>query len=181
MTGHLAVTSFEERWFPWLRVAFELPTPDRGRCAPPIGASIPVHAVRADPRPAADTSHLALFLSALLLATSAGAQQVDRVRALDDDPRKADVQTSSIGDAIQRQPHEPATAGSRRRHLAVMALGFATSIVAHELGHISAALAVGARPTIGFDKMRPVVYSGIDPETILTSSCFSRAPGSSYR
>ncbi len=44
-----------------------------------------------------------------------------------------------------------------------MLLGFATSIAAHELGHVTASLAVGGKPTIGFDAGRPVVYPGIDP------------------
>jgi hypothetical protein len=53
-------------------------------------------------------------------------------------------------------------AGSRR-HLVLMAAGFATSIAAHEAGHVAAALAVGGKPSFGFDNGRPVVYSGIDP------------------
>jgi hypothetical protein len=40
--------------------------------------------------------------------------------------------------------------------------GAATSILIHEAGHIGAALASGARPTFGFDKGRPTIYSGID-------------------
>lgn len=42
------------------------------------------------------------------------------------------------------------------------ALGALTSILAHEAGHIVAAYAVGGRPSFGFDKGRPTVYSGID-------------------
>ncbi|HEX8726950.1 MAG TPA: hypothetical protein VF737_16285 [Gemmatimonadaceae bacterium] len=42
--------------------------------------------------------------------------------------------------------------------------GFATSILAHEGGHIAAALIQGARPTFGFNRGRPTVYSGIDPD-----------------
>jgi len=40
-------------------------------------------------------------------------------------------------------------------------LGFATSVLAHEAGHIGASLALGGRPSFGFDKARPTVYSGI--------------------
>lgn len=46
-----------------------------------------------------------------------------------------------------------------------MALGFATSILSHEAGHVIAAYAVGAHPYFGFDKGRPTVYSGINAET----------------
>jgi hypothetical protein len=42
------------------------------------------------------------------------------------------------------------------------ALGIVTSILAHEAGHVVAAYAVGGRPSFGFDKGRPTVYSGID-------------------
>lgn len=42
------------------------------------------------------------------------------------------------------------------------ALGFVTSILAHESGHIIASYAVGGHPSFGFNKWRPTVYSGID-------------------
>lgn len=42
------------------------------------------------------------------------------------------------------------------------AAGFAASILAHEAGHIGTSFALGKRPTFGFDKLRPTVYSGID-------------------
>src|SRR5437764_2789931 len=41
-------------------------------------------------------------------------------------------------------------------------LGVATSLLAHELAHIGASYAVGKRPTFGFDRGRPTIYSGID-------------------
>ncbi len=41
-------------------------------------------------------------------------------------------------------------------------LGFISSILAHEAGHVIASYAVGGRPYFGFDKGRPTVYSGID-------------------
>jgi len=44
-----------------------------------------------------------------------------------------------------------------------LAAGFATSILAHEAGHIITAYAVGSHPTFGFDRGRPTVYSNIDP------------------
>lgn len=40
--------------------------------------------------------------------------------------------------------------------------GAASSLLAHEVAHVVTAVAVGGRPTIGFDKVRPTVYSGID-------------------
>ncbi len=42
------------------------------------------------------------------------------------------------------------------------ALGVVTSLLAHEAGHVVAAYAVGGRPSLGFDKGRPTIYSGID-------------------
>jgi hypothetical protein len=41
-------------------------------------------------------------------------------------------------------------------------LGFATSIAAHEAGHVLMSYAVGAHPYLGIDHGRPTVYSGID-------------------
>jgi hypothetical protein len=40
--------------------------------------------------------------------------------------------------------------------------GFASSILAHEGGHIAAAYVVGGRPTFGLNEGRPTIYSGID-------------------
>lgn len=42
------------------------------------------------------------------------------------------------------------------------ALGFATSILAHESAHILTAYALGAHPHIGLDRGRPTIFSGID-------------------
>ena len=42
------------------------------------------------------------------------------------------------------------------------AAGFASSILAHEAGHVGMALALGAHPSFGFDAGRPTIYSGID-------------------
>ena len=44
------------------------------------------------------------------------------------------------------------------------AIGFASSILAHETAHIVTAAALGAHPYVGFDKGRPTVFSGIDSE-----------------
>lgn len=40
--------------------------------------------------------------------------------------------------------------------------GFASSILAHEAGHVAAALIVGARPRFGLEDGKPTVYSGLD-------------------
>jgi hypothetical protein len=40
--------------------------------------------------------------------------------------------------------------------------GFASSVLAHEGGHIVAAYVVGGRPTFGLNEGRPTIYSGID-------------------
>lgn len=43
-------------------------------------------------------------------------------------------------------------------------LGFVSSILAHEAGHVMASYAVGGHPSFGLDKGRPTVYSGIDAD-----------------
>jgi hypothetical protein len=42
------------------------------------------------------------------------------------------------------------------------AAGAVSSLLAHEMAHVVTAVAVGGRPTLGFDKARPTVYSGLD-------------------
>jgi hypothetical protein len=44
----------------------------------------------------------------------------------------------------------------------IFAVGFVSSILAHEGGHVVAAYAVGGKPSFGFNKGRPTIYSGID-------------------
>jgi hypothetical protein len=41
-------------------------------------------------------------------------------------------------------------------------IGAITSILLHEAGHVATSIAVGARPTFGFDDLRPTIYSGIN-------------------
>lgn len=41
--------------------------------------------------------------------------------------------------------------------------GFVASLAAHESGHLITSVVVGGSPSIGLDKGRPVVHSGIDP------------------
>ncbi len=43
-----------------------------------------------------------------------------------------------------------------------LAAGFATSIIAHEAGHVGMSYALGAHPYFALDHGKPTVYSGID-------------------
>jgi hypothetical protein len=67
---------------------------------------------------------------------------------------------SAVHDArgVSRTAHS----ASRHHYWRRMGAGFATSILAHEGAHLVTAVAVGGRPSIGFDKGRPTVYSGLD-------------------
>ena len=59
--------------------------------------------------------------------------------------------------------HDSTTLPQRSPHYwRSLSAGFATSLLAHEAGHILTALALGAHPTFGLDKGRPTVYSGIN-------------------
>lgn len=50
---------------------------------------------------------------------------------------------------------------SRASYWKQFGAGFASSILAHEAAHVATSLALGKRPTFGFDNGRPTVYSGI--------------------
>lgn len=54
------------------------------------------------------------------------------------------------------------SAATRDNYWRNFALGVGASILAHEAAHVLAAFALGARPSIAFDKGRPTVFSGID-------------------
>lgn len=54
------------------------------------------------------------------------------------------------------------TTSASPHYYRTLALGGVTSILLHEAGHIGTAIALGHRPTFGFDKLRPTVYSGIN-------------------
>ena len=43
--------------------------------------------------------------------------------------------------------------------------GVITSIASHESAHVLASIAMGGTPSFGFDRSRPVIYSGINPTT----------------
>jgi hypothetical protein len=71
-------------------------------------------------------------------------------------PAAAQLAPDSTGaDAVRQQSGRP------RHYWKKFAVGFASSILAHEGAHIVTAYAVGGHPTIGINKGRPTVYSGI--------------------
>lgn len=90
--------------------------------------------------------HLTVFL--LLLPAALGAQQA----ASRQGDSTAQIQQSQI-----QQPQIPPPHYWRN-----FSLGFITSILSHEAGHIITAYAIGGHPTIGLNKGRPTIYSGID-------------------
>ena len=59
-------------------------------------------------------------------------------------------------------PHQTSSRWSRTRWWSVFATGFASSVLAHEAGHIAAAYIVGGKPSFGFNEGRPTIYSGIN-------------------
>jgi hypothetical protein len=65
---------------------------------------------------------------------------------------------------VSQQIHDTMSAGAREYYWARFALGFGSSILAHESAHILTSLALGAHPHVGFDKGRPTIYSGIDSQ-----------------
>ena len=69
---------------------------------------------------------------------------------------------SLLPDSTTIARHVPGAPGSTRRFYTHFALGFVSSILAHETGHIIASYAVGGHPSFGFDRGRPTIYSGLD-------------------
>ncbi|HMA02080.1 MAG: hypothetical protein ACM34L_16680 [Gemmatimonas sp.] len=53
---------------------------------------------------------------------------------------------------------------TQRHYKLRFALGFVSSILAHESGHIVASYAVGGHPSFGFNRWRPTIYSGINSQ-----------------
>jgi hypothetical protein len=51
---------------------------------------------------------------------------------------------------------------SERHYWSRFAAGAASSLLLHEAGHVGTALLLGARPSFGFDRGRPTVFSGIN-------------------
>ena len=56
-------------------------------------------------------------------------------------------------------------------------LGVTTSILVHEIGHIGMSVAEGARPTFGFEDVRPTIFSGIDSHKEPRKQFFFSAAG----
>jgi len=73
----------------------------------------------------------------------------------------AQAPTDSVVNQAPSAPRDGRNA-SRHHYWRRMAAGFATSILTHEGAHLVTAVAVGGSPSIGFDKGRPTVYSGLD-------------------
>jgi hypothetical protein len=94
--------------------------------------------------------NLAGFALAVALVPAAGHTQSAAA------PASAPVSTA------QPDSGAPTVRAARTRFRVHFALGFLTSILAHETGHIVASYAVGGRPSFGFDRGRPTIYSGID-------------------
>ncbi|MGH7647957.1 MAG: hypothetical protein ACREND_07545 [Gemmatimonadaceae bacterium] len=107
---------------------------------------------------------LPFVLAGLALATaSLHAQDTSATR--DTIPRSstpAAQPDTGAADSVARRDAAQARSHDRRVFRTHFVLGFATSILAHESGHVVASLALGAHPSFGFNKFRPTIYSGID-------------------
>ncbi len=69
---------------------------------------------------------------------------------------------TGAADSAAARAEARSRAHDRRTFRTHFVLGFVTSILAHEAGHVVASLALGAHPSFGFNKFRPTIYSGID-------------------
>lgn len=76
--------------------------------------------------------------------------------------RNASGQRAPDGLAAQRLAPDSTNHTTPDHYWRNIAAGFATSILAHEAGHIGMSYALGARPTFGFEDGKPTVFSGID-------------------
>lgn len=99
-------------------------------------------------------AHAALFGAITLLAPAALLAQHDATSHCAT-ARVATVAADSSAPALHCTPP---------RYWRNFAAGFAASILAHEGGHVAAALAEGGHPHLGFDRARPTVYSGLSAE-----------------
>lgn len=82
-------------------------------------------------------------------------------------PLSGQAQDTSRSDSLPPDsttpvPPVPTPSITTRTFYTRFALGFVSSILAHETGHIIASYAVGGHPTFGFDRGRPTIYSGVD-------------------
>ncbi|HEU4563091.1 MAG TPA: hypothetical protein VFS05_00525 [Gemmatimonadaceae bacterium] len=119
------------------------------------------------------TPRLLIATLAILAAPAAGAQSLVSAGVDTSAPPPAPAPAASVA----RSPRALAPVGpapsavdsavaarrsATRRFRTHFALGFITSILAHEAGHVIASYAVGGHPSFGFDKGRPTIYSGVD-------------------
>lgn len=101
----------------------------------------------------------AMLAAALMLApASRAAAQTAAVH----DTATATTPPSATPAAAPAPAPAAAPRPARHGYWTPFALGFVSSILAHEAGHIGTAIALGKHPTFGFDKGRPTVYSGIN-------------------
>lgn len=77
-------------------------------------------------------------------------------------PRVAAAQSTASPESVSAAPGTIASPRDEHYWRKFIA-GAATSLLLHEAAHVGTSLALGARPTFGFDRGRPTVYSGIDP------------------
>lgn len=75
-------------------------------------------------------------------------------------PKRAIVLLLSIATAARAQRADSSEVHGAH-YVRNFGFGVAASLLAHELGHIGTSIAEGARPSFGFDNLRPTVYSGI--------------------
>jgi hypothetical protein len=95
--------------------------------------------------------------AAVLLLVAAGVSPLG-AQAQPDAARPETVAVSRDSTPAARRARPP-------RYWRHFAAGFATSLLVHEAAHVVTAYAVGGRPTIGLDKGRPTVFSGLDATT----------------
>jgi hypothetical protein len=96
---------------------------------------------------------VAIAVAALIAPASA-------LRAQEPAVRTPAIGAASLAQDSTRDDTVPER-GRPRHYWKKFAAGFASSILAHEGAHIVTAYAVGGHPTIGINKGRPTVYSGI--------------------
>jgi hypothetical protein len=66
-------------------------------------------------------------------------------------------------------------------YVRTFALGAATSVLLHEMGHVGMSVAEGARPSFGFVDARPTIFSGINSHQQPRKQFFFSAAGLSVQ
>jgi hypothetical protein len=112
-----------------------------------------------------------LALSLVFASSTASAQTVEPARHTPAELAPASAPLAVPFPATHPSPapslanvpaREDSVAKPRTHFKTRFVLGFISSILAHEAGHVAASYAVGGHPYFGFDKGRPTVYSGLD-------------------